>query len=98
MNYGMMIRTYYHQIVVIVVHRAHKLDNMVDFYNSLIVRLPEVFAADLATKVIERLQVFADRTIKFAEFCQLRPRHDFSRYIATSKIIESFKLLLRQTR
>jgi hypothetical protein len=55
MNHGMMIRAYYQQIVVIVVHRADELDNMMNLHNPLIIRLSEVFATDLAAKVLERL-------------------------------------------
>lgn len=70
MNYGMMIRAYYHQVVIIVVHRAHKLDNMVDLDNPLIVRLSEICVADLAPKVIKRLNLRQSK-IKPTDLCQL---------------------------
>jgi len=55
MNDAMMIWTRYHQIIVIIIHRTDELNNVVNFNNSLIVRLSEIIAAKLASILIKFL-------------------------------------------
>src|SRR6266568_922572 len=71
---------------------------MVNLYHPLVVRFPEVFATYLTPKIIERLQILANRTVKPTDFCQLLPCNDGSGFITSGNNFESFKLLLRHAR
>src|SRR5512133_3504699 len=71
------------------------MDYMVGLDDTLIVKFSKIFTTNLTSKIIERLQILAYRTVKPTNLCQLWSRHNRSRCVTAGNIVESLKLLLR---